>query len=86
MRRAKYLLFLLVLTAAVFGLAAVASAAVFSDVKGTKYQEAVDALSQLGIVTGYPDGTIKPDQTITRAEFCAIVARELGLSADVAPT
>jgi hypothetical protein len=85
MRRAKYLLFLLVLTAAVFGLAAVASAAVFSDTKGTKYQTPVDALSQLGIVTGYPDGTIKPDQTITRAEFCAIAVRELGLSSDVAP-
>ena len=32
-------------------------------------------MSALGIITGYPDGTFKPNKPITRAEFAAIAAR-----------
>lgn len=31
--------------------------------------------AEKGIVTGYPDGTIKPDEYITRAEAFAIYSR-----------
>ncbi|MFD0715314.1 penicillin binding protein PBP4B [Paenibacillus sp. GCM10027626] len=34
------------------------------------------------IVTGYTDGTFKPDQQITRAEFTALLARALKLEGD----
>jgi pectate lyase len=47
----------------------------FSDVLGTPYERAALILSQLGIFTGYEDGTFKPDNTITRAEFAALLVR-----------
>lgn len=48
----------------------------FSDVAATAwYAKAVNTLASLGIVNGFPDGTFKPNQAITRAEFAAICAR-----------
>ena len=32
-----------------------------------------------GFITGYTDGTFKPNNPITRQEFCTIVAKYLGL-------
>ena len=32
-------------------------------------------LSHLGLMNGYADGTFRPDNTITRAEFAAVVSR-----------
>ncbi|WP_066633967.1 S-layer homology domain-containing protein [Desulfolucanica intricata] len=59
--------------------ATAASAGVGDDVKGTKYEEPINKLAALGIATGYEDGSIQPEKTITRAEFAAIVVRELNL-------
>ena len=54
------------------------SGAVFSDVPTThNYSEAIDMLNDLGILTGYSDGTYKPEGTITRAEMCAVIYRTL---------
>jgi len=36
--------------------------------------EAVDVLSAIGVLTGYPDTNFKPDQDITRAEAAKIIA------------
>lgn len=48
----------------------------YSDVAADKwYNASVSTMSALGIITGYPDGTFRPDQNITRAEFAAIAAR-----------
>ena len=56
------------------------SFAAFSDVAAdAKYGEAVSILSSLGVINGYEDGTFKPDETITRAQFAAVVCRLLGL-------
>lgn len=47
----------------------------FSDVPESKwYAEAVGVISGLGIVSGYPDGTFRPDKFITRAEFVKMAA------------
>lgn len=40
-----------------------------------QYYKAIADLVEQGIITGYEDGTFKPEGNITRAEFCAIVAR-----------
>jgi hypothetical protein len=50
----------------------------FKDVKKDKYYyEAVSTLQQLKIVDGYEDGTFKPVQNISRAEFSLMLARAL---------
>ena len=52
----------------------VASASVFPDVTaGSDYEQAIDLLASLKILGGYEDGTFKPENNITRAEFSKIV-------------
>ncbi|NGZ76527.1 InlB B-repeat-containing protein [Saccharibacillus alkalitolerans] len=48
----------------------------FRDVAADRwYANAVGYMEQYGIVTGYTDGTFKPDAPVTRAEFAAIASR-----------
>jgi hypothetical protein len=48
----------------------------FADVAAGKwYSQAVAYLADKGILTGYEDGSFKPDSPITRAEFAAIISR-----------
>ncbi|MBR5505822.1 MAG: S-layer homology domain-containing protein, partial [Clostridia bacterium] len=55
--------------------ATLAGAADFSDVADTNaYFEAITTLVEDGIINGYEDGTFKPDNTITRAEFSKLLA------------
>ncbi len=75
----RKMLSLLVVFALVFTLMAPAFAAAPTDVVGTPYEESVGKLSALGVLAGYPDGTYKPDQNITRAEFAKIATYILGL-------
>ena len=50
----------------------------YSDVSSDAwYNNAVSTMSNAGILTGYNDGTFRPDANITRAEFAAIAARFL---------
>lgn len=50
----------------------------YSDVPESIADE-VNLLSTLGVLSGYPDGSFKPDNTITRAEVSAVALRLLGL-------
>ena len=53
-----------------------AGAKVFEDVPaGSDYSEAITMLSDLGIIQGKDDGKYHPEDTITRAEACALIAR-----------
>ncbi len=57
------------------------TASVLSDVSASYWgNEAISSLSSKGIVSGYPDGSFKPDDSITRAEFATILVKALGLS------
>jgi len=49
-----------------------------TDTAGTPYDEAVNALIEKGYVSGYPDGTYKPNNTISRAEAASILASFVG--------
>lgn len=50
----------------------------FPDVKENKwYAKDVETASEAGIMTGYEDGTFRPEQPLTRAETAAIVAKLL---------
>jgi uncharacterized repeat protein (TIGR01451 family) len=42
---------------------------------------AITSLSGQGYITGYPDGTLRPGNPITRAEFCACLDKALKLQA-----
>ncbi len=62
---------------------ATSSAATFADVKDTaSYAEAVNALSALGAISGYDDGTFLPDNNITRAEVTTMVVAALNMTDD----
>jgi len=54
-------------------------AAAPEDVVGTDYEEAVARLMALDIIAGFPDGTFKPDEPVTRAQFAKIVVCALGV-------
>lgn len=48
----------------------------FPDVPaGAWYEAAVSRMARAGLVTGYPDGTYKPMQGVTRAELAAVLDR-----------
>ena len=55
------------------------------DVEGTDYEAAVSALVELGIVSGYEDGTYQPKKVVTRAEMAKLLVISAGLepAADV---
>ena len=48
----------------------------FTDVAaGTWYNTAISTMAKMGVLDGYPDGSFRPDASITRAEFAVICAR-----------
>lgn len=54
----------------------------FPDVKKSDwYYDAVKYLADIGVASGYPDETFKPNSTITRAEFIAMAMRLIELDA-----
>jgi len=50
-----------------------------SDIQYHWAKGAIDEAVKLGFVTGFPDGTFRPDAQVSRAEFAAMIARALKL-------
>ena len=50
-----------------------------TDIADSANSEAITVANDLGIITGFPDGTFKPDQAVNRAEFAAMITRALGV-------
>ena len=50
-----------------------------SDVAGNWAEPFIRVLVEKGIIAGYPDGTFKPDQAVTRAEFAALLNKAFDL-------
>jgi len=55
----------------------VASAASFSDIEDTDHKEAILALAEAGIVSGYTDGTFKPNAVVTRGNVTKFLGKWL---------
>jgi len=77
--KTRKLLSLVLALVMVLSVVSFAGAATFTDVDDADLDAVVTRLAGLKILDGYPDGTFKPDNTITRAEFATIAVRALGL-------
>ncbi|MFA5855358.1 MAG: S-layer homology domain-containing protein [Candidatus Gracilibacteria bacterium] len=65
---------LIALLASFVSFASVASASTFSDVDSDHYAfDAIDALSDMGVMTGYADGTFGAEDSITREQVAKIL-------------
>jgi hypothetical protein len=75
----KKILAVALAAAMILGLASVAFAASFSDTVDHERETAIKQLAGLGLLDGYPDGTFRPENPITRAEFAKVMVYALGL-------
>lgn len=80
MQLSKTKLITLALTLQIAGMPLLASAAFFQDTQSNWAKSAIQTLSDQGILTGYPDGTFRPEGLVTRAEFSAMLVKALGLN------
>ncbi len=47
----------------------------FSDIKNSWARPFIEGLAQRGIVSGFPDGTFRPNEAMTRAQFAAMLLK-----------
>ena len=77
MKNFRKVLALILVVATLFSFVAMVSAKDaddYSDYDKVSYAEAVDVLSAIGILDGYPDGTFRPANTIKRSEMAKMIA------------
>lgn len=75
MKNFRKVLALVLVVATLFSFVAMtASAKEYTDGDKVSYTEAVDVLSAIGILEGYPDGSFKPSNTIKRSEMAKMIA------------
>ncbi|MFO3797810.1 MAG: S-layer homology domain-containing protein, partial [Anaerolineales bacterium] len=51
----------------------------FSDTAGHWAEDWIEALRAAGITSGYPDGTYRPDNPVTRAEMAVFLVKAFNL-------
>lgn len=51
----------------------------FSDLNANPYAQSINTLSTYRLLGGYGDGTFRPDNLLTRAEFCAMLGNVMAL-------
>lgn len=78
-KRPTSFLLILCVVLSLFAGSAYAAHRYFEDAKGHWAEEAINILAEKGVIAGYPDGLVHPDNIITRAEFAALIARTLEL-------
>lgn len=64
------------------GVASLVSAAGFPDIAAVSNRTAIEFLMEKGIVSGYPDGTFRPDVTLNRAELAKMLVKAMNISMD----
>jgi len=79
MRTAAPIAFVTAVAVAVATLSGVALAFPLADVEPNWARESIQRLVEAGVAQGYPDGTFRPDQPITRAQFAQMAARAFQL-------
>ncbi len=66
-----------ILLAAILAFAACSYA--FSDISGHWAEDYISDMTESGVISGYPDSTFRPDNSVSRAEFIKILCEEYGL-------
>ena len=57
----------------------IAPAFAYPDVNANHWAaKQIEILTEKGVIVGYPDGTFKPDENVTRAEFASMAIKALG--------
>lgn len=51
----------------------------FKDIKGHSAEKEIIAVSEAGLMIGYPDGTFKPDKKVSREEAAAFISRAISI-------
>ena len=63
----------------------VQAASVFYDTDGHWALTSIDYMVKKGVLSGYTDGSFRPDATVTRAEFVKMTVETFGLVGSVSP-
>ena len=50
-----------------------------TDISGHWTEESIEKLEANKIMSGYSDGNFRPNKAITREEFCAVLAKYMGM-------
>lgn len=75
----KKILNIFIIIFAVFMTSSIPAFAFYSDMQETHWAyKQIKQLSEKSVVIGYPDGTFKPDENVTRAEFASMAIKALG--------
>ncbi len=72
------LLTIALVTILIFLISGIAFAAGLTDIGGHWAKSQIEKMVATGAITGFPDGSFKPDQQITRAQFTTIVNKAFG--------
>ena len=85
MKKLLAMVMALVMTMSLVSLASAKKLSDYSDSEKvtSTYEAAVDLMTQAGVIAGYPDGTFKPQNNVTRAEMAKMICYSL-LGADQA--
>jgi len=78
-KRPTSILLIFCVVLSLFAGSAYAAHRYFEDAKGHWAEEAINILAEKGVIAGYPDGLVHPDNIITRAEFAALITRTMEL-------
>ena len=74
MKNLKKVLALVLVVAMMMGFATVAGAADFTDAADVSHDEAVEVMTGIGVINGYPDGSFRPEGNVTRAQMAKMIA------------
>ncbi|MFL8936324.1 S-layer homology domain-containing protein [Rossellomorea oryzaecorticis] len=75
MKKPFFYFLMVIMMVSIIQPAAPVKAASFTDVKG--FKDEIGYLTDLGIIRGFPDGTFRPDNSITRLQAVLMLMREM---------
>ncbi|HEY9666529.1 MAG TPA: S-layer homology domain-containing protein [Coleofasciculaceae cyanobacterium] len=60
----------------------IAQGATFPDIQGNWARSFIEALAERDIIVGFPDGTFRPNEPVTRAQFAAMIRKAFETAAE----